>query len=282
MERAGLIEPSTSPWASAVVMVPKKLIESWRLCADFRPLNQVTKKDPYPLPRIDETLDVVAGSAWFSSLDLWSGYWQVPLTPEAKPKTAFITSGGLWQFKVFPFGGLCNAPATFERLMDKVLANIPRQECVVYLDDILVHGASFEAAPGSLRCVLGQVAGAGLKLHPLKCCFMRQEVTFLGHRLRCGGVGTMGDKVQAVKDWPTPGSVQEVKSFLGLASYYRKFVRGFSCIAAPLFRLLQKGEAFVWRGECEAAFTSFRGALVEAPILAPPDPSLPFILDTVM
>lgn len=157
MQRAGLIEPSTSPWASAVVMVPKKLNDGWRLCADFRPLNQVTKKNPYPLPRIDETLDVVAGSAWFSLLDLRSGYWQVPLTPEARPKTAFITSGGLWQFKVLPFG-LCNAPATLERLMDKVLINIPRQECFVYMDDILVHGASFEAALGSLRCVLGRVA----------------------------------------------------------------------------------------------------------------------------
>lgn len=145
MQRAGLIKPSTSSWASAVVMVPKRVIDDWRFCADFKPLNQVTKKDPYPLPRIDETLDTVSGSAWFSSLDLRSGYWQVPLTPEARPKTAFITSGGLWQFKVLPFG-LCNAQATFKRLMDKVLANIPGQECVVYLDDILVHGTSFESA----------------------------------------------------------------------------------------------------------------------------------------
>lgn len=180
---------------------------------------------------------------------------------------------------VLPFG-LCNTPATFERLMDMVLANIPRQECVVYLDDILVHSESFEAALGSLRCVLGRVAGAGLKLHPQECCFMRREVTFLGHWLGGGGVGTMSDKVQAVKDWPTPKSVQELKSFLGLASYYRKFVRGFSCIADPLFRLLQKGEAFMWTSECEAAFTLLQRALVEAPILAPPDPSLPFILDT--
>ena len=177
MQQAGLIEPSTSSWASPVVMVPKKQKEDFRFCVDFRPLNKVTKKDPYPLPRIDETLDVVAGSSWFSSLDLRSGYWQVPLTPEARPKTAFIASGGLWQFKVLPFG-LCNAPATFERLMDRVLAGIPRRECVVYLDDILVHGDSFESALGSLRCVLGRVAAAGLKLHPQKCCFMRREVTF--------------------------------------------------------------------------------------------------------
>lgn len=159
MQQAGLIEPSTSSWAFPVVMVPKKQRDDWRFCVDFRPLNKVTKKDPYPLPHIDETLDTVAGSSWFSSLDLHSGYWQVPLAPEARPKTAFITNVGLWQFKVLPFG-LCNAPATFERLMDKVLASIPRKECVVYLDDILVHGGSFESALGALRRVLGRVAAA--------------------------------------------------------------------------------------------------------------------------
>ena len=125
MQQAGLIEPSTSAWASPVVMVPKKQKDDFRFCVDFRPLNKVTKKDSYPLPRIYEALDSVAGSSWFSSLDLRSGYWQVPLAPEARPKAAFITNRGLWQFKVLPFG-LCNAPATFERLMDKVLADIPR------------------------------------------------------------------------------------------------------------------------------------------------------------
>jgi len=279
MQRAGIIEPSTSPWASAIVMVPKKQKEAWRFCVDFRPLNKVTKKDSYPLPRIDEALDTVAGSAWYSSLDLRSGYWQVPLSPEARAKTAFITNGGLWQFKVLPFG-LCNAPATFERLMDRVLAGIPRQECVVYLDDILVHGDSFQAALEALRRVLERVAAAGLKLHPQKCSFMQREVTFLGHKLGGGGVGTMDDKVQTVKDWPTPNTVQDLKSFLGLASYYRKFVRGFSCIAVPLFRLLQKGVVFDWTEECHAAFTSLQRALVEAPVLSPPDLTLPFILDT--
>ncbi|CAI5686581.1 unnamed protein product [Oreochromis niloticus] len=279
MQRAGLIEPSTSPWASPVVMVPKKVKDEWWFCVDFRPLNKVTKKDPYPLPRIDETLDTVAGSSWFSSLDLRSGYWQVPLAPDARPKTAFITSGGLWQFKVLPFG-LCNAPATFERLMDKVLTGIPRGECVVYLDDILVHGASFHAALGALRRVLERVLAAGLKLNPRKCCLMRREVAFLGHRLGAGGVGTMDDKIQAVKDWPTPRSVQELKSFLGLASYYRRFVRGFSCIATPLFHLLQKGVTFQWTAGCQVAFTSLQEALVGAPVLSPPDPTLPFVLDT--
>lgn len=164
--------------------------------------------------------------------------------------------------------------------MDKVLAGIPRQECVVYLDDILVHGETFQAALESLKRVLERVRAAGLKLHPEKCCLLRQEVTFLGHKLGKGGVGAMEEKVQAVKDWPIPTSLSGLKSFLGLASYYRRFVRGFSCVAAPLFRLLQKGETFVWSQECHTAFTALQDALVNAPVLSPPDPNLPFILDT--
>ncbi|KAI4872517.1 hypothetical protein NFI96_007455 [Prochilodus magdalenae] len=226
MLRTGVIEPSDSPWASGVVMVNKKKSPKMRFCVDYRPLNSVTKKDSYPLPRIDESLDLVSGSSWFSSLDLRSGYWQVPLSPDAKPKTAFCTGRGLWQFRVLCFG-LCNAPATFERLMEKVLADIPRQECLVYLDDLLVHGSSFEAALMSLQRVLQKISEAGLKLHPDKCCFMRKELEFLGHKMGGEGISTMEEKVRAVKDWPTPSNLRELKSFIGLASYYRRFVRGF-------------------------------------------------------
>lgn len=211
MVDVGLMKSSTRPCASAVVMVLKKLNYGWRFF-DFRPLAYVTKKDPYALPRINESIDTVAGSVWFLSPDLRSGCWQVPLTPEARLKSAFITSGGLWQFQVLPFG-LYNAPATFERLIDKVLANIPHQECIMCLNDILVHGTSFESALKSLRCVLGRVAGAGLKLHTQKCCFMRREITYLVRRLGVGGVGTMGDKVKAVRDWLNPKIVLELKSF---------------------------------------------------------------------
>uniref|UniRef100_A0A3P9J3I3 Gypsy retrotransposon integrase-like protein 1 n=1 Tax=Oryzias latipes TaxID=8090 RepID=A0A3P9J3I3_ORYLA len=279
MVRGGIIEPSDSPWASGVVMVKKKTGPKMRFCVDYRPLNGVTKKDSYPLPRIDESLDLVSGSSWFSSLDLRSGYWQVPLSPEARPKTAFCTGRGLWQFRVLSFG-LCNAPATFERLMEKVLASIPRQECLVYLDDILVHGGSFKAALESLRKVLQRIAAAGLKLHPDKCCFMRRELEFLGHRIGSEGISTLEEKVQAVRDWPTPTTLRDLKSFLGLASYYRRFVRGFSCIAAPLFHLQKKDCDFVWTQECEQAFSSLKKALTNSPILTPPDPKLPFILDT--
>ena len=151
-----------------VVMVHKKQKGDFRFCVDFRSLNKVTKKDSYPLPRIDEALDAVAGLSWFSSLDLRSGYWQVPLAPDARPKAAFITNGGLWQFKVLPFG-LCNAPRHV-READGQGAGwyFPRRECVVYLDDILVHGESFESSLRSLKRVLERVAAAGLKLHPQK------------------------------------------------------------------------------------------------------------------
>ena len=278
MLQADIIEPSDSPWAAAVVMVPKKNGE-WRLCSDYRLLNGVTRKDSYPLPRVDESLDLVSGSTWFSSLDLRSGYYQVPLSPSARPKTAFCTGRGLWQFKVLSFG-LCNAPATFARLMDRVLTGIPRRECLVYLDDILAHGPSFDAALMSLRRVLEGIRAAGLKLHPDKCHFMRRQVTFLGHRVGQEGISTVQDKVQAVVDWPVPSTQKEVKSFLGLASYYRRFVQGFSCIAAPLFQLLQKDREFVWTEACLEAFVQLRRALSNAPVLAPADPSLPFVLDT--
>ena len=279
MLRTGIIEPCDSPWSAPVVMVPKKNSSRWRFCVDYRLLNNVTRKDCYPIPRVDETLDRVAGSPWFSSLDLRSGYWQVPLSPESRPKTAFSTGRGHWQFRVLSFG-LCNAPGTFERLMDNVLAGVPRQECLVYLDDVLAHGKSFQTALDSLRVVLGRIAGAGLKLHPGKCRFMQREVEFLGHRVNGEGISTLEEKAQAIRDWPTPNNQRELKSFLGLASYYRRFVKGFSCIGAPLFRLLQKDQPFTWSAECQQAFSTLQQALIQTPVLTPPDPALPFLLDT--
>jgi len=158
------LQGSSSPWAAPAVLVRKK-DDSWRFCVDYRRLNAVTTKDSYPLPRIDDALDYITGSSWFSSLDMRSGYWQVEVAPEARPKTAFTIGQGLWQFRVMPFG-LCNAPATFERLMERVLAAVPHDRCVVYLDDLLVHASSFEGAMANLREVFTAIRGGRVAAQP--------------------------------------------------------------------------------------------------------------------
>ncbi|CAI5671544.1 unnamed protein product [Oreochromis niloticus] len=260
MAAVGVIEPSNSPWAAPMVLVGKK-DGSPRFCVDFHRLNAVTKK------------------CWFSSLDLRSGYWQVELAPEARPKTAFTIGQGLWQFRVMPFG-LCNAPATFERLMERVLVNIPHSRCVVYLDDLLVHGGDFDSALSHLSEVFSAIRRAGLRLNPAKCRLLARETTFLGHVISAQGITTDSAKVAAVRDWPTPSNVKQLRSFLGLASYYRRFIKGFATIASPLHRLTDKGQPFGWSDACAAAFAQLKEALTRAPVLAYPDARQPFIVDT--
>ncbi|GFX31606.1 retrovirus-related Pol polyprotein from transposon 17.6 [Trichonephila clavipes] len=192
-----VIEPSSSSWASPIVLVRKK-DGSTRFCVDHRQLNDVTKKDSYPLPRIDDTLDTLASNTWFSTLDLKSGYWQVEPHPDHKEKTAFTMGQGLWQFKVMPFG-LCNAPATFEHLMETVLGGLSYNACLVYLDDIIV-GRSFEEHLKYIRRVLQKLKEAKLKLSPSKCHLFRREVTYLRHIISADGVRIDPDKISAVKD----------------------------------------------------------------------------------
>lgn len=273
-----VIRPSSSPWASPVVLVQKK-DGSTRFCIDYRRLNTITRKDAYPLPRVDDTLDTLSGSKWFSTLDLISGYWQVEMSSSDKEKTAFCTHEGLFEFQVMPFG-LCNAPATFQRLMDMVLAGIQWKNCLVYLDDIIVIGRTFEEHLSNLREVFERLKGAGLRLKPSKCNFCSPQVEFLGHIVSRDGVHTDPRKTAKVAKWPTPNSKKEVQQFLGLANYYRRFVQDFSTIAKPLHRLTEKTVKFEWTAECQSSFQDLRHRLVTAPILAFPDHSRVFILDT--
>ncbi|GFX61689.1 retrovirus-related Pol polyprotein from transposon 17.6 [Trichonephila clavipes] len=243
MQENDIIEPSSSPWASPIVLVRKK-DGSTRFCVDYRKLKNVTKKDSYPLPRIDDTLDTLSGHKWFSTLDLKSGYWQVEIHPEDR-ETAFTSGQGLWQFKVMPFG-LCNAPATFERLMETVLKGLTFEACLIYLDDVIIGGRTFEEHLQNIRKVLSKLSDANLKLNPSKCKFFQKEVNYLGHIISAEGVRTDHEKVSAVKNWKRPENLRELRSFLVLCTYYRKFVKGFSNIARPLHKLTESKQKFQW------------------------------------
>ncbi len=278
MLRQGVVQLSSSPWASPVVLVRKK-DNTLRYCIDYRQVNDVTIKDSYPLPRIDDTLDALQGATLFSTLDLASGYWQVEVDPVDKEKTAFVTEGGLYEFNVMPFG-LCNAPATFERLMEKVLSGLHWKTCLVYIDDIIVFGSTLDSHLQRLEEVLKRITEANLKVSPSKCQWLRPSVKFLGHIVSEEGITTDPEKVEAVKNWPTPTKTRDVRAFLGLCSYYRRFIRGFADIARPLHKLTEKDRPFSWTVDCETAFQELKKSLSTAPVLSYPTPDDPFILDT--
>ena len=278
MLKKDIISPSKSPWASPIVLVTKK-DGSIRFCIDYRKVNSVTHKDAYPLPRVDDTLDTLVGSVWFSTIDLKSGYWQVEVSPEHREKTAFCTQEGLFEFNVMPFG-LCNAPATFQRLMDCVLAGLQWTNCLVYIDDIIIMGRSFDDHLHNLQQVFDRLKLAGLKLHPDKCQFLQHQVHFLGHIVSAKGVAPDPSKTAKVKEWPTPTSAQETQRFLGLANYYRRFIKDFATIAKPLHQATEKHRSFTWTDQCTEAFSKLKQFLTSAPILALPDWSKPFIVDT--
>ena len=273
-----VIEPSESPWASPIVLVKKKDGDV-RFCVDYRRLNQMTKLDEFPLPRVDDTLDILNGSCYFSTLDLASGYWQVAMDPESKEKTAFATFAGLYQFRKMPFG-LVNAPATFQRLMEVVLSGLARRVCVVYLDDVLVFGRTIEEHNANLAQVLERLRRAGLRLKPKKCHFALTEVEYLGHVVSAKGVRTDPKKIEAVGKFPTPQDVKALRSFLGLASYYRKFVPDFAKVAGPLHALTKKDVPFLWTEKCQEAFCELKRLLTESPLLVYPDFTKPFVLET--
>lgn len=288
---SGVVRPSCSPYASPIVVVQKK-DGSIRLCVDYRLLNAKTRKDAYPLPRIEESLDALGGAKWFSTLDLASGYNQVPIAEKDKPKTAFCTPFGLFEFNRMPFG-LCNAPSTFQRLMERIFGDQSFQSLLLYLDDIVVFSATFEDHLHRLELVLSRLQEHNLKLKLQKCNFFQQEVKYLGHIVSADGVATDPDKISAVSQWGRPVTVKELRSFLGFASYYRRFVEGFSKMAAPLHRLVAdvigskhkpRGQAKCsiverWNDECEQAFQALKEQLVSAPVLGYADFGKPFVLE---
>ena len=252
MLTGGQIEASDSPWSSPVVLVTKK-DGGTRFCVDYRQLNDATIKDAYPLPRIDDTLDMLAGKQWFSTLDLASGYWQVSLSRAARAKMAFATHSGLFQFRVMPFG-VCNAPATFERLMDRVLQGLRWSRCLVYLDDIISFGGTFDGALSNLTLIFERLRSYGLQLKSSKCHLFRVSVPFLGHIVGRRGLECDPTKIEDVKSWPVPDCLKSVRQFLGFVGYYRRFIPKFADIAMPLVYLTGKDVLFVWDSSCSAAF----------------------------
>ena len=278
MLEQGIVQPSQSPWSSPVVLVQKK-DGSTRFCVDYRKLNNLTLKDSYPLPRIDESLDALRGSKWFSTLDLQSGYFQVEMDPADAEKTAFTTICGLYQFKVMSFG-LCNAPATFERMMEIILSGLHWETCLLYIDDVIIFADSFEQHLERLSEVLSRLQTAGLKLSPKKCQLFKKKVCFLGHVVSEHGISTDPAKIRAVEQWSAPTDVHQVRSFLGLCSYYRRFVEGFATIARPLHKLTEKKNPFRWTPECQESFMRLKQALCSSPILCYPTIRQNFVLDT--
>ena len=251
---------------------------TYRCCIDFRKLNDVTVKDRYPLPKIDQSLEAMTGAHSLSSFDLRSSYHQVTVNPADRDKTAFICPRGLFRYKVMPFG-LCNAGATFQRLMDVIMSGLHMDICLVYLDDVVIFSKSPAEHIRHLQMVLERLSHAGLKLKPEKCQFLQKSVRFLGHIVSSEGIGTDPEKTRAVAEWPTPTSVHETRQILGLAGYYRRFIKNFAQIAAPLHALTRKNVEFRWTAETQEAFDSLKAALTSSPILAMPNDTGEFILD---
>nr|CAH66097.1 OSIGBa0114I04.4 [Oryza sativa] len=265
----GYIRPSTSPWGAPVIFVEKK-DHTQRMCVDYRALNEVTIKNKYPLPRIDDLFDQLEGATVFSKIDLRSGYHQLRIREEDIPKTAFTTRYGLFECTVMSFG-LTNAPAFFMNLMNKVFMEYLDKFVVVFIDDILIYSKTKEEHEEHLRLALEKLREHQLYAKFSKCEFWLSEVKFLGHVISSGGVAVDPSNVESVLSWKQPKTVSEIRSFLGLAGYYCRFIENFSKIARPMTRLLQKEVKYKWTEDCERSFQELKKRLVTAPVLILPD-----------
>lgn len=272
----GVIEESDSPWSSPIVLVQKP--GKVRLCLDSRKVNEVTVKNAYPMPLIDGILSRLPRAEYITSIDLKDAYWQIPLTQRAREKTAFTVPGRpLYQFKVMPFG-LTNAPQTMSKLMDTVIPPSLRHEIFVYLDDLLVISESFEKHIAVLKQLASRLALAGLTINVEKSKFCLKEVKYLGHVIGHGTIQTDPDKVAAIKDFPVPRSIKQVRRFLGTTGWYHKFINNYAGIAAPISDTLKSRKKFEWSEEAQKAFTVLKEQLCKAPVLHSPDFTLPFAI----
>ena len=282
----GLIRPSASPWGFPVLFV-RKADGSWRMCIDYRALNRISIKNGYPLPRIDELLDIVGRAKFLSKLDLLPGYWQIPLDENAIPKTAFNTLFGKYEWLVMPFG-LTGAPGTFQSIMNEALRDHLGKDVLVYLDDILIFTDTVEDHLRVLEDVLSALERNQLYAKPSKCVFMQQDIEFCGHVVGSGYLRPQAAKLDVIKEWPRPRDAHEVRQFVGLATYYRRFVEQFARIAAPLHDLLrtpvgeerERNHPITWTAACEYAFQELKRRLTSAPVLNQPDVSKPFTIET--
>ncbi|KAI9560471.1 hypothetical protein GHT06_014495 [Daphnia sinensis] len=267
------------PYSSSIVLVKKKTGEL-RLCIDYRKLNNVTVKDRYPLPRIDDVTSYFKGAKYFSTLDLFSGFWQIEVSEEDKQKTAFTCEIGHFEFNRLPFG-LCNAPATFQRLMNLVLDEVLHKYALVYLDDVIIFSNSLEDHLTQLNHVIQLLGQAGLKIKPEKCEFAQREIIYLGHIISAIGIKPNAKKVESVAKYPEPTNVDQLRTFLGLANYYRRYVNNFATIAHPLTELTKKNIPWCWKHEQKEAFNALKQRLTSSPILMHPDlTSAQYSIDT--
>ncbi|MCP4465004.1 MAG: hypothetical protein GY819_19605, partial [Planctomycetaceae bacterium] len=277
----GLIEPSRSSFASGIVMVKKPNGED-RFCVDYRKLNDITQKDAFPLPNITDTIDSIGNAKYFSSMDMGSAFWQIPIEEKSRPYTAFVVPGGFYQWKFMPFG-LCNAPAAFQRLMANVLAPIAKRYgnlVLCYIDDILIATQTIGQHLERLREVFTCIRAAGLKFKAAKCQLFQKEVKFLGRLITKDGLVIDPAGIEKVQSWARPRNRTELKSFLGFANYYRDFVKNFSDIVSPLTALDRKWIEFEWNEDAEYAFEELKQAFTTAPVLALPSDEGLYVLDT--
>jgi hypothetical protein len=259
------------------VLFVEKKEKSLRMCVDYHSLNEVTIKNKYPLPRIDDLFDQLKGAKYFSKVDLRSGYHQLKIRESDIPKTAFVTRYGQYEFTVMSFG-LTNAPAYFMNLMNKVFMEELDKFVVVFIDDILVYSKSVEEHEQHLRVVPGKLRAHKLYAKFSKCEFWLEKISFLGHILTAEGVAVDPGKVETVSNWREPTNVSEIRSFLGLAGYYRRFIEGFSKIARPMTKLLKKEKKFNWTESCEKSFQELKRRLTTAPVLTLPDIQRDFVV----